>query len=113
MIIRDDKNVVREEVAYKFFVINKKGTNKFLPSGRGHYTSSEPTDGFEIPPRMFTKRSSAAKALNAWKKGSWFLKGIDLGYGYYGQEWDEEFSYKPVPERDAIELEVIEVRLVY
>lgn len=90
----------------RFFVIKHLPTGGYLPAGGKHlggHTNQGPST--TRPPRLFTKASSASKALGAYTKGKWTESG---SWGEYG--W-EPGGPEPAPKtaRNANEFRVVKV----
>ena len=66
-----------------YYAIVRKVDGAFMPQGRGRgFTHDMPT--LEKPPRLFTTRGAANRALDCWLLGDWIEVSSDsLDYGVY------------------------------
>lgn len=58
----------------QFFAIKHIKSGRFMPeygNFKCSYSTHEPEDPEDWPPRMFKLKSSAEKALTAWAQGMW------------------------------------------
>lgn len=91
----------------KAWAIRNKNSGRFLPlrtAGRG-FTFDEPIDG--CLPRLFRNRHAAHLALRAWLKGHW----VCIRTRCYDGESDEEIRIKPVADRKAEDMEIVELSI--
>lgn len=85
----------------------------FLPGagtwhGRGG-SFAEPCEPSTKPPRIFHQEGAAKRALNAWLKGQWHCS---RGFDDFHNEYYEETSIEPKPERRAEDMEIVPLSLV-
>lgn len=92
------------------FAIRHKPTGAFMPTfgsrkGRGGFTHDEPST--TATPRLFQRRQYAQAALAHWLKGRLTVRS----YQDYSGEYDEDWSYEPIADRKAEDMEIVEVRI--
>lgn len=100
---------------YKFYAIREVGTNKFLPKFRNNAATHYELTNTQ-PPRLFKAVQHAKLALTAWKKGKAHMDyGDTYGIGSVfelGNEPSPALIYQPAPERESVQLEIVEVQLL-
>ncbi len=82
------------------YAIMESGTRAFLPGRNWGNTALEPT--LERPPRLFTTRGGALRALRWWRKGRSYR------FGRTGQE-GMEMGLHPRSERLGRDMLVVEI----
>lgn len=90
------------------FAILHKPSGGFLPHfgrRRGHTHAEVSTF---LPPRLFQKEQHAKNALKYWLDGKWTETSFQ--HSHTG-EYDVDLSFKPQPERQANEMEVVKVSI--
>ncbi len=86
----------------------------FMPQGRGRgFTHDQPT--FEKPPRLFTTRAAAQRALDCWLMGEWTEERTGGSYPFDGYDGDDVYPAPPATrplDRHASDMEVVVVEVV-
>lgn len=96
----------------EFYAI-QRDDGAFLPQmkRRKGFTSTEPVDMEERPPRLFMREQDAKTALTWWLRGA---THVSLGRpnSIFGDEdWVEDWDTTEIPDRKAAGMKVVHVRV--
>ena len=90
-------------------------TGKFLPTGKQSFTTMEPMEATEVPPRLHISYKRASMAMHAWVRGihtaNWDYWSSDDIYSSAGGHYVDSISIKPVAGRNLAHMEVVEIHL--
>lgn len=97
-----------------WYAIKHLSSGLYLPCGLGRggrgFTWVEPEDGRTEPPRLFSKRASAMRALSWWLKGTTKVS-LKRSANMWGEDEIEDWNTTRVPSRRAEDMEVVCLQL--